>query len=120
MRLAEGAIGCTVPNTDLRLPAGIAGNRDPWAVLRGCEGPQPDAKVASDPGAPSHFAAKYGDRPATKKRPSLVREKGGRKSALKGRSRGCYATLRPREMVRPARAGSNLRVSAILAAVASP
>jgi hypothetical protein len=24
-------------------------------VLRGCEGPRSDAKVASDPGAPSHF-----------------------------------------------------------------
>src|SRR5882762_4250136 len=31
----------------------IAGNRDPWAVLRGCEGPRSVAKVASDPGAPS-------------------------------------------------------------------
>jgi hypothetical protein len=35
----------------------IAGNRDPWVVLRGCEGPRSDAKVASDPGAPSHFSA---------------------------------------------------------------
>jgi hypothetical protein len=35
----------------------IAGNRDPWAVLRRCEGPRLDATVASDPGAPSHFAA---------------------------------------------------------------
>jgi hypothetical protein len=33
----------------------IAGNRDPWVVLRGCEGPRPDAKVASDPVAPSRF-----------------------------------------------------------------
>jgi len=29
----------------------IAGNRDPWVVLRGCEGPRSVAKVASDPGA---------------------------------------------------------------------
>jgi len=33
----------------------IAGNRDPWVVLRGCEGPRSGAKVASDPVAPSRF-----------------------------------------------------------------
>ena len=33
----------------------IAGNRDPWVVLRGCEGPRLDAKVASDPVAPSRL-----------------------------------------------------------------
>jgi hypothetical protein len=33
----------------------IAGNRDPWWRPRGCEGPRPDAKVASDPVAPSRF-----------------------------------------------------------------
>src|SRR4029077_10210541 len=33
------------------------GNRDPQAVLRGGERPRPDATVASDPVAPSHFSA---------------------------------------------------------------
>src|ERR1700732_364730 len=33
----------------------IAGNRDPWAVLRGREGPRPGAKVARDAIGPSRF-----------------------------------------------------------------
>jgi hypothetical protein len=33
----------------------IAGNRDPWWRRRGCEGPLPDATIASDPVAPSRF-----------------------------------------------------------------
>jgi hypothetical protein len=33
----------------------LVGNCDPVVMLRGCEGPRPDAKVASDPVAPSRF-----------------------------------------------------------------
>jgi hypothetical protein len=41
----RGCYGCSVRAIDLQLPAGIVGNCDPWAVLRGCEGPRPDAKL---------------------------------------------------------------------------
>jgi hypothetical protein len=52
MRLSETA---TVVDTDLQLSAGNRRQSRSEGVLRGCEGPRSDAKVASDPGAPSHF-----------------------------------------------------------------
>src|SRR5207302_5047991 len=57
MRLAEAAAVLVFPSWACSPLREIVGNRDPWAVLRGCEGPRSGAKVASDPVAPSHFSA---------------------------------------------------------------
>jgi hypothetical protein len=54
MRLADAA---TVVDIDLQLSAGNRRQSRSVGVLRGCEGPRSVAKVASDPGAPSHFSA---------------------------------------------------------------
>ena len=53
MRLSETA---TIVDIDLQLSAGNRRQSRSEEVLRGCEGPRSDAKVASDPGAPSHFS----------------------------------------------------------------
>ena len=53
MRLANAA---TVVDTDLQFSAGNRRQSRSVEVLRGCEGPRSVAKVASDPGAPSHFS----------------------------------------------------------------
>ena len=58
MRLSETA---TVVDTDLQLSAGNRRQSRSMEVLRGCEGPRSVAKVASDPGAPSHFSAPAGN-----------------------------------------------------------
>jgi hypothetical protein len=79
MRLAGGAMGCSVRTPTCSSLREIAGNRDPWAVLRGCEGPQPDAKVASDPGAPSHFACASFTPPHEKDGRPTLGGAGGRK-----------------------------------------
>jgi hypothetical protein len=55
-RLVGGATGCSLRTSTCGSLRDIAGNRDPQAVLRGCEGPRLDATVASDPVAPSHFS----------------------------------------------------------------
>src|SRR3981189_354138 len=61
--LAEATTGLFLLNAGLQTvveptcssPREIAGNRDSWRCC-GCEGPRSVAKVASDPGAPSHFS----------------------------------------------------------------
>jgi hypothetical protein len=45
LRVAEGAAGCSVRNIDLRLSAGNRRQSRSVAVLRGCEGPRPDARL---------------------------------------------------------------------------
>src|SRR5207237_6693896 len=57
--LLAATLRCSVRHPTCSPLREIVGNRDPWAVLRGCEGPRSGAKVASDPVAPSHFGGAF-------------------------------------------------------------